>query len=54
MNTSATVKTGFVQGGETSEAVFKVRVYKDQEIKGKASVASTRGGVIRDKEFVVK
>jgi hypothetical protein len=42
------------EGGAVSTTVFVVRVYKAKEISGKASVFSTRGGVLKDKEFTIK
>lgn len=51
---SATLQAGFTEGGESTEVEFEIRVYGDAEIKGKASVSSTRGGVLKDKEFIVK
>ncbi len=44
----------FTQGGSTTNAVFTVRLYNRQELKGKASMYSTRGGILKDKEFTVK
>jgi hypothetical protein len=45
---------GDTQGGEITSAVIKIRIYKGLEITGKASVLSTRGGVLKDKEFSIK
>ncbi len=45
---------GFTDGGKTTSVTFEVRVYGDKEIKGKASVATTRAGVLKEKEFVIK
>jgi hypothetical protein len=42
------------QGGAVTTAVFNIRIYKGAEVSGKASVFSTRGGVLKDKEFVIK
>jgi hypothetical protein len=42
------------QGGAVTTAIFNIRVYKGAEISGKASVFSTRGGVLKDKEFSIK
>jgi hypothetical protein len=44
----------FTRGGSTTNAVFTVRLYNRQELKGKASMYSTRGGILKDKEFTVK
>jgi hypothetical protein len=44
----------FTQGGSATDAVFTVRLYGRQELKGKASMFSTRGGVLKDKEFIIK
>lgn len=42
------------QGGTVTTAVFNIRVFKGVELTGKASVFSTRGGVLKDKEFTIK
>lgn len=42
------------QGGAVTAAIFNIRVYKGAEVSGKASVFSTRGGVLKDKEFTIK
>ena len=44
---------GHTQGGASTSAEFRIRVYGDASLKGVATVSSTRGGVLRDKEFVV-
>lgn len=51
---SVTVNNGFTDGGKTSEAVFRIRTYGDASVKGSASVSSTRGGLLKEKEFIVK
>jgi hypothetical protein len=42
------------EGGAVTAALFNIRVYKGAEISGKASVFSTRGGVLKDKGFSIK
>jgi hypothetical protein len=42
------------QGGAITSAIFNVRIYKGIELTGKANVLSTRGGVLKDKEFSIK
>jgi hypothetical protein len=42
------------QGGAITSAIFNIRVYKSKELTGKANVLSTRGGVLKDKEFSIK
>jgi hypothetical protein len=44
----------YTQGGATGSAVFEIRVYSGNPVSGKASVFSTRGGVLRDREFTIK
>ena len=44
----------FTQGGYVTTAVFNIRLYKKTELAGKASVISTRGGVLKDKEFIIR
>jgi hypothetical protein len=42
------------QGGAMTSAIFNIRIYKGIELTGKAHVLSTRGGVLKDKEFSIK
>jgi hypothetical protein len=42
------------QGGGVTTAVFNIRLFKQTEIKGKVSVLSTRGGVLKDKEIIIR
>ena len=51
---TATKNIPFTQGGSVTDAVFTIRLYNLQELRGKASMFSTRGGVLKDKEFVIK
>jgi hypothetical protein len=51
---TATRNIPFTQGGSETGTVFTVRLYNRQELKGKASMFSTRGGVLKNKEFVIK
>jgi hypothetical protein len=51
---TATKNIQFTQGGSVTEALFTIRLYNRQELKGKASMFSTRGGVLKNKEFVIK
>ena len=44
----------FTQGGSSSDAVFTIRLYNKTELKGKANMFSTRGGILKDKEFIIK
>ena len=50
---SVSVNVPFTEGGEVTTARFKVRIYGNAELKGKAEVVSTRGGILKDKEFSV-
>jgi hypothetical protein len=50
----ATKNIPFTQGGSVTEALFTIRLYNRQELKGKASMFSTRGGVLKNKEFVIR
>ena len=43
----------FTQGGSVTEAVFVIRLYDRQELRGKASFFSTRGGILKGREFVI-
>jgi hypothetical protein len=42
------------QGGALTTAVFNIRLYKNAIVTGKVSVYSTRGGILKDKEFSIK
>jgi hypothetical protein len=44
---------GYTQGGAKNTVVFNLRLYGPGELKGKAEVFSTRGGVLKGKEFVL-
>lgn len=44
----------YVQGGSVSEAIFKIRLYNRTSLSGKASFYSTRGGILKDKAFVIE
>jgi hypothetical protein len=44
----------FTQGGETGSASVTIRLYKNSTVEGKATVLSTRGGILKDKAFTVK
>ncbi len=44
----------YTEGGSVTTAVFNIRVYKRDELRGKASVLSTRGGVLKDKELIIR
>ena len=41
-------------GGAVTTAVFNIRLYGRNELAGKASVFSTRGGVLKEREFVIR
>jgi hypothetical protein len=41
-------------GGAVTTAVFNIRLYGRTELAGKAGVFSTRGGVLKDMEFVIR
>lgn len=41
-------------GGSVTTAVINIRLYNRSELTGKASVYSTRGGVLKDKEFSIR
>lgn len=44
----------FTDGGSVTSSVFTIRLYNRTELSGKASLYSTRGGVLKDKEFIIK
>jgi len=51
---SISLDAGFAGGESSNSREFVIRVYKDQDISGKASVSSTRAGVLKEKEFRIK
>jgi len=44
----------YTDGGAVTTAVFDIRLYGRTELSGKASVSSTRGGILKDREFVIR
>ena len=44
----------YTAGGGSTTAVFTIRMYGRQELKGRASFYSTRGGVLKDREFIIR
>lgn len=54
VRTSFSKNVPFTQGGSSTSAVFTIRLYNNEPVTGKASVFSTRGGVLKDKEFTLK
>lgn len=44
----------FTQGGSVTTAVFNIRLYKKTELSAKVSVISTRGGILKDKELIIR
>jgi hypothetical protein len=44
----------YAQGGATVSASVTLRVYNNRTLEGKASVLSTRGGILKDKTFTIK
>lgn len=52
VQTSISEKVPYTQGGAVTTAVFSIRLYK-VELNGKASIFSTRGGVLKGKEFSI-
>jgi len=44
----------YTEGGSVTTSDFKIRLYNRNELLGKASVLSTRGGILKDKEFIIR
>jgi hypothetical protein len=44
----------FTDGGSISTTIINIRLYKRIELKARAGVVSTRGGILKDKEFIIK
>ncbi|MEF9985596.1 MAG: M14 family metallopeptidase [Bacteroidales bacterium] len=53
-NGSYSKNTGYTQGGETNTSILKVRVYGGESINIKASVSTTRAGVLPEREFIIQ
>ncbi len=49
-----TKNAGYAAGESKNSIDFNVRVYTEDEIDGRVSVSSTRGGLLQEKEFVIK
>lgn len=54
VQTSFSKNVGFTGGGEKTTGTFVFRFYGISELKGDAKVLSTRGGVLKEKEFLIK
>jgi len=54
VQTSFSRNVPFTEGGSVTTSVFTIRLYNRSELGGKVSLYSTRGGVLKDKEFVIK
>ncbi|MDI9532449.1 MAG: M14 family metallopeptidase [Bacteroidota bacterium] len=48
-----TATVGYTPGGATAEANFIIRVYGETEIRGTATVVTTRAGILPEKEFII-
>ncbi len=44
----------YTDGGSKTTTVINIRLYGIKELSGKASVNSTRGGILKDREFIIK
>jgi hypothetical protein len=54
-NASETTRNaGYAQGGSVNSLTVTVRMYGNHEIEGKATVSTTRAGVLPEKSFVIK
>jgi hypothetical protein len=45
---------GYTPGGSVTEAHFIIRVYGGAELRGTATVVTTRAGILPEKEFFVR
>ncbi len=45
---------GYTPGGTVGEALFRIRVFDNAEIKGKATVVTTRAGILPEREFIIR
>jgi hypothetical protein len=48
------VKTGYTDGGEVNQATFTIRVFGNAEVKGRASVMTTRAGKLEGMDFIIR
>ncbi len=44
----------FTDGGSVTAAVFNIRLLQINELNAKANIFSTRGGILKDKEFIIR
>lgn len=51
---SYSVNAGYTEGGAKTTKTINIRLYGNAGLSGKASVLSTRGGVLRDKDFSLR
>jgi hypothetical protein len=51
---SVTQKVAYTEGGSVTTALFNIRLFNRTSLPGKATVFSTRGGILKEKEFVVR
>lgn len=51
---AASKKIPFTQGGSSTDALFVIRLTGRKELGGRAQFISTRGGVLKGKEFMIK
>ncbi|HUW92885.1 MAG TPA: M14 family metallopeptidase [Bacteroidales bacterium] len=45
---------GYTDGGAVNEAVFRIRVLNNAVIRGTASILTTRAGILKDREFIIR
>ena len=46
-------QAGFTPGGAVGEVVFRIRVFDNAVIGGKATVLTTRAGILEARAFVI-
>jgi hypothetical protein len=44
----------YTDGDSISNTIINIRLYKRTELKARAGVVSTRGGILKEKEFIIK
>ena len=54
VNNEVTRNAGYAQGKSSNSKTIIVRVYGEHEINGKASVSTTRAGLLPEKSFVIR
>lgn len=47
-------EAGYTDSGAVNETVFRIRIFGNTEVSGRASVYTTRAGILPEKDFIIK